>query len=241
MTGLLYKEWLYTKRNARAIAIHVLGPLAVIAVNVVMVNRTEWASSDLGDMTVFFGFYTAVSFSTVFRAVERIRAELTDGTAHLYLLSTATPTRLAAVKFGFESAINLLAVVPFLGWLWLSRPGFIGPSDVLHTVVASIALTGLTFALSCFVRSDEMYRAVTLFLSMTPILPGLVLFGGQARFIAALIPTLTAFEGFRAIAADHVVELRLSAMLVCGLVISTAVTIWAYPKMFRYALTRPTA
>lgn len=241
MKGLLYKEWLYTKRNARAVVIHVVSPLIVILLNSVLLQRSDWGGSDSGQLMVFFGFYTAISFSTVFRAVERIRAELYDGTAHLYLLTKATPARLALAKFVHESVINLLAVLPFVAWLWVTRPGFVGPSDVLHTVVASVALTGLTFALSSFVRSNEMYRAVTLFLSMTPILPGVLLFGGQAKLLASLLPTLTAFEGFRLISADQPVDLWLSGMLVCGLALSIAVTTLSYPRMFRYAFERPAA
>jgi hypothetical protein len=241
MRGLILREWLYTCRDARGLLVSLMSPLAIVAVEALVMRRGFGDADRFRTVAVYFAFYTAISFTTVNRSMKRVRAEIRDGTAFVYLLTRTSLADALIVKLTFEVITNLLALTPLLIVLSCLSSVHLAPTDVFHAVVAAIALTAFTVALSCLIRSDESYRTATLVLSMSPLFlaPGVQFLVAPARLVVELMPTLTAFEGFRSVATDLPVDVGLVGILLVELALSAVLAMWAYPRMLLNSFAEP--
>lgn len=229
---MLYKEWLYTRRNLRSALLTITTPAVLVSVAVLAPLDQQ-----LRESLVFYTFYFPLTFNTIFRGSERVRIDAELGTGIIYLRTQSRVEYQIGSKWLLEFGLVSLALVGPTAVAVVALDTHVSAAGYTHLALSCAVMTALTLALSCIFMTRDSYVAAAMFLSVPPLfVQPIVAHANQAAAVAigVLVPPVSVFNGITLMATGGEPPI-VSAFT---MVINIAVVMTLAPRAYRWMLLR---
>lgn len=230
---MLYKEWLFTVRNRRALLFSLTVPATLMAAQTFGPTPQGQNASTLA----FYSLWTALTLGTVLRSVQRVNVERNTGLGLVYLRTGAPLYEIVAAKLAMESLTTIALLVIPVALLYFGEISGPGPVALGYIALSGLAMILLAIVLSCVARTREEYIFLAFLLLVPPIFfqPAFQSSETLSLVVGILYPPANIFSRLSFIVTGNTPGSLAIALLVAQTLVLGLIATKAYERM----VTRP--